>query len=167
MMFASLPPWHSLGFFDKLAEDCGIAMVYESWGYHAPVPIPEEQLEKATDPLEIIARLTYGKYTEFYGIARKYDFATPRTSPYAMAASEYRADGMMCHPLISCRPATYELLSTKNILEQQFKVPAVFIEGDIIDLRVFNEKEALSKMEAFVETMDDYRQQRKEAGMPW
>jgi benzoyl-CoA reductase/2-hydroxyglutaryl-CoA dehydratase subunit BcrC/BadD/HgdB len=165
IMFGELPPWHSLGFFDKLAEKFGIAIVYESWGYHAPVPIPEEQLEKVTDPLEIIARLTYGKYTEFYGIARKYDFSTSRTSPYAMAASEYRADGMMCHPLISCRPATYELLSTKNILEQRFKVPAVIIEGDIVDLRVFNEEEALSKMEAFVETMDDYRQQRKEAGM--
>jgi benzoyl-CoA reductase/2-hydroxyglutaryl-CoA dehydratase subunit BcrC/BadD/HgdB len=74
---------------------------------------------------------------------------------------------MMCHPLISCRPATYELLSTKNILEQRFKVPAVIIEGDIIDLRVFNEEEALSKMEAFVETMDDYRQKRKAAGMHW
>lgn len=167
MMFAELPPWHSLGFFDKLAENFGIAFVYESWGYHAPVPIPEEQLEKVTDPLELIARLTYGKFTEYYGIARKYDFSTSRTSPYAMAASEYRADGIMCHPLISCRPATYELLSTKNILEQQFKVPGVIIEGDIVDLRVFNEEEALSRIEAFVETMDDYRRQRKATGMPW
>jgi benzoyl-CoA reductase/2-hydroxyglutaryl-CoA dehydratase subunit BcrC/BadD/HgdB len=161
MMFAELPPWHSLGFFDKLAERYGIAFVYESWGYHAPVPIPQEQLVDVTDPLEIIARLTYGKYTEYYGIAKNYDFTTSRTSPYAMAATEYRADGMMLHPLFSCRPATYDLLAHKNILAQRFKVPSVIIEGDIVDLRVFNEAEALSRMEAFVETMEDYRQQRE------
>ena len=167
IMFGELPPWHSLGFFDQLAEKFGIAVVYESWGYHAPVTTPEEELIKVTDPVEKIARLTYGKYTEFYGVARAHDFTTPRTSPYAKAAPEYRADGMLCHPLISCRPATYDLLAHKNILEEKFKVPGVLVEGDIIDLRVFNEEEALSKMEAFVETMEDYREQRKAAGMAW
>jgi hypothetical protein len=41
------------------------------------------------------------------------------------------------------------------------------VDGDIVDERVFNEKEALSKVEAFVETMDYYRERRKAAGMAW
>ena len=61
----------------------------------------------------------------------------------------------------------YIYLSTKNILEEKLKIPGVMIDGDIVDFRVFNEEEALSKMEAFVETMDNYREQRKKAEMPW
>jgi benzoyl-CoA reductase/2-hydroxyglutaryl-CoA dehydratase subunit BcrC/BadD/HgdB len=167
MMFAELPPWHSLSFFDKLAENHGIAMVYESWNYHAPLPIPDDELERVSDPLERIALLTYCKYTEVKAAAKKYDIHTPRTGGNLRAAPEYKADGIICHPLRSCRPATYELLSTKNILEEKLKIPGVMIDGDIVDLRVFNEEEALSKMEAFVETMDNYREQRKKAEMPW
>jgi hypothetical protein len=58
-------------------------------------------------------------------------------------------------------------LHTKNTLENKLKIPGVVIDGDIIDLRVFNEKEAFSKMEAFVETMDHYREERKKAGIAW
>jgi hypothetical protein len=34
-------------------------------------------------------------------------------------------------------------------------------------MRVFNEEEAFSKVEAFVETMDHYRELRKEEGLGW
>jgi hypothetical protein len=43
----------------------------------------------------------------------------------------------------------------------------VVIDGDIVDLRVFNQAEALSRMEAFTETMEHYRTERKKAGIPW
>ena len=168
MMFCELPPWHSLNFFDKLAEDCGIAMVYESWGYHAPTPIPDEELEGVTDPLERIAHLTNRKFNEFNETAKSYNgYSFGPTGAYLGAAHEYKADGLLCHPLMSCRPATYTLNMYKNVLEEKVKVPGVVIEGDIVDLRVFNQAEALSTMEAFTETMDHYRTERKEAGLPW
>ncbi|MFC1857190.1 2-hydroxyacyl-CoA dehydratase subunit D [Thermodesulfobacteriota bacterium] len=165
MIFIELPPWHSLTFFDKLAENYGIAMVYESWGYHAPTPIPESELDGVSDPLEIIARLTYRKFTEQNETARRYHIDSPGPlGAYLKAAPDYQADGLLCHPLRSCRPATYNLLTTKNVMEDLVKVPGVLIDGDIVDLRVFNEKEALSKMEAFIDTMDHYREERNKAG---
>jgi len=168
MMFSELPPWHSLGFFDDLAEQFGIAMVIESWNYHAIQPIPQEELEGITDPLELIARLSYHKYMEYHGTAIKYD-SSPGffNAAFLQWAEDYRADGLFAHPLMSCRPATYTLLHTKNSLEEKLKVPSVVVDGDIIDLRVFNVEEALSKVEAFVETMDHYRELRKKAGMAW
>lgn len=168
MMFSELPPWHSLGFFDKLAEKFGIAMVYESWGYHAPIPVPEEEIDSVHDPLERIARLTYRKWTDVNEISEAHNIETASfVGAYLQGAFDYRADGLFCHPLMSCRPATYTLLTTKNILEEHVKVPGVVVDGDIVDLRVFNEAEALSKVEAFVETMDHYREVRKKEGMPW
>ncbi|GAG89103.1 unnamed protein product, partial [marine sediment metagenome] len=38
LAFAELPPWHSLGFFDQLAER-GWNFVIESWAYQPPKPI--------------------------------------------------------------------------------------------------------------------------------
>jgi len=168
MMFCELPPWHSLNFFDKLAQDHGIAMVYESWGYHAPPPIPDEELKGVTDPLERIARLTFQKFNEISETAKIYNGSSyGRLGVFIGAAHDYKTDGLLCHPLMSCRPATYTLYTIKNILEEKVKVPGVVIEGDIVDLRVFNQAEALSTMEAFTETMDHYRTERKEAGLPW
>jgi benzoyl-CoA reductase/2-hydroxyglutaryl-CoA dehydratase subunit BcrC/BadD/HgdB len=86
---------------------------------------------------------------------------------YLQYAQDYKADGLLAHPLMTCRPATYTLLHTRNTLEEKLKVPGVVIEGDIVDLRVFNQEEAFSKMEAFLETMDHYREERKKAGMTW
>jgi benzoyl-CoA reductase/2-hydroxyglutaryl-CoA dehydratase subunit BcrC/BadD/HgdB len=168
MLFSELPPWHSLGFFDKLAEKYGIAIAYESWGYHAPIPIPQEELEGVNNPLERIARLTYRQWTDVNEVSESHDIETASfVGAYLKAASEYQADGLLCHPLMSCRPATYTLLITKNVLEEHAKVPGVVVEGDIVDLRVFNEAEALSKLEAFVETMDHYREVRRKEGMAW
>jgi benzoyl-CoA reductase/2-hydroxyglutaryl-CoA dehydratase subunit BcrC/BadD/HgdB len=166
MIFLELPPWHNLGFFDKLAQNYGIAIVFESLGYHAPSPIPEEELEGVSDPLERIARLTYRKFTEKLETVKKYDIDR-RIGAYLRIAQQYVADGILCHPLRSCRAATYHLLGTRNVLEQRLKVPGIIIDGDIVDLRVFNEEEALSNIEAFLETMDHYKQERKSAGMPW
>ena len=47
----------------------------------------------------------------------------------------------------------------KKILEEKVKVPGVVVDGDIVDLRVFDETRALSSLEAFIETMDHYREE--------
>ncbi len=168
LMFAELPPWHSLGFFGELAEKFGMAIVIESWNYHAILPIPEEDFEGVTDPLEKVAMLTYYKWTEYNKVALEYNVDPGFfMAAYFQFAKDYKTDGLLAHPLMSCRPATYTLLHTKNTLENKLKIPGVVIDGDIIDLRVFNEKEAFSKMEAFVETMDHYREERKKAGIAW
>lgn len=168
IMFAELPPWHSIGFFDDIAAQFGIAAVMESWNYHAPTPLPEEEIDGITDPLELIARLTYHKFMEHNHTGLHFD-----TSPsyfyaaFLQWAQDYRADGFLAHPLMSCRPATYTLMHLRNSLEEILKVPGVVINGDIIDMRVFNPDEAMSKIEAFVETMDHYREIRQKEAMSW
>jgi len=166
MLFLELPPWGSLGFFDELAEKFGVAMAIESWSYHTVVPIPEEEIEGVTDPLELIARLSYRKWSEFNDVALKYELDPGLfMGGYFHFAREYQIDGVFCHPLMSCRPATYTLLHAKNKMEEILKIPGVVVEGDIIDMRVFNEEEAFSKVEAFLETMDHYREIRRKEGL--
>ena len=144
-------------------------MVQESYAYMAPPILGVEAFEKpVTDPLETIARLTYQWLTAFYGVAKKYDVAPGFImAPYLQWAEDYRADGIIIHALMSCRPATFTLLHARNLLEEKLNVPGVVLEGDIVDLRVFNKAEALAKIETFVQTMDHYREIRKKAAMAW
>jgi benzoyl-CoA reductase/2-hydroxyglutaryl-CoA dehydratase subunit BcrC/BadD/HgdB len=168
MMFASLPPWHGLGIFDEFAEKHKIAFVIESWNYHVPPPLPEEETANVTDPLELIARYSFHWLNAYTPVAREYNIdPTIFTASFLKWAKDYRVDGLFCHPLMSCRPATYTLMHVRNILQNKLKVPSVVVEGDIIDLRVFNEEEAHMKMDAFIETMDYYRELRKKEGFEW
>jgi hypothetical protein len=43
----------------------------------------------------------------------------------------------------------------------------VIIEGDFIDKRVFNMEEAYSKVDAFIEIMECFRERRKKEGFQW
>lgn len=168
MMFAELPPWPLLGIFEEFAEKHGTNFVMESWNYHAPPPLPEEERAGINDPLELLARYSYHKFNE--GAAFAYEKGvepTIFTSYYLQYAKDYKADGLFCHPLLSCRPATYTLMHLRNLLLQKMKVPSVVVEGDIVDLRVFNVDEAYAKMDAFTETMDYYREVRKKEGFEW
>jgi len=164
LAFAELPPWHSLGFFNQLAER-GWNFVIESWAYHPPKPI---DLSKASDPLERIARLTYQYFSGYFDDA----FETGNwwgyfAYPYLEFAREYQCDGIVLHPLLTCRTATNHLLIVQDQLMEKLKVPSLVIEGDIVDLKLFDSADALRKAETFEETMNHYKRVRKKEGFKW
>lgn len=164
LAFLELPPWHSLKFFDTLAER-GWNFVVESWAYHPPKPI---DLSHINDPLEKIARYSYHWLTGYYKEAAKAEewwgyFAYP----YLEYVRQFQCDGVVLHPLLTCRTATNHLMLVQDRLMEVLKVPSLIIEGDIVDLNLFNPTAALAKAEAFEETMYHYRKVRKEAGLGW
>jgi len=164
LLFGELPPWHSLGFFDKLAER-GWDVVIESWAYHPPIPI---DLSKVSDPLERVARFSFQWHTGYFESALKEgEYFGYMAYPYLVYAREYKCDGAFMHPLISCRSASTHLQYASEMLMQKAKVPSLTVEGDIVDLRLFNPADALSRAEPFEEAMEHYRKVRKEEGFDW
>jgi len=164
LAFLELPPWHSLGFFNQLAER-GWNFVIESWAYHPPQPL---DLDRVSDPLERLARYSYHWLTGYYPKANE---AGERWGyfayPYLEYVRDYQCDGVVLHPLLSCRTATNHLMMVRDRLMKKLKVPSLVIEGDIVDLKLFDPARALSQAEAFEETMDHYKKLRKEAGFGW
>jgi benzoyl-CoA reductase/2-hydroxyglutaryl-CoA dehydratase subunit BcrC/BadD/HgdB len=164
LAFAELPPWHSLKFFDQLAER-GWNFVIESWAYHPPQPV---DLSRVSDPLERLARLTYQFFAGYFEDAFKTgDCWGYFAHPYLELAREYQCDGIVLHPLLSCRTATNHLMVVQDILRKELKIPSLVIEGDIVDLKLFDPADALRKAETFEETMAHYRQVRKQEGLEW
>jgi len=161
LAFIELPPWHSLGFFNQLAAR-GWNFVIESWAYHPPKPI---DLSQIGDPLERIARYSYQWLTGYYAEAAKAgEWWGYFAYPYLEYARDYCCDGVVLHPLLTCRTATNHLMLVRDRLMKKLKVPSLIIEGDIVDLNLFNPASALSQAEAFEEIMEHYRKIRQEAG---
>jgi len=164
IVFAELPPWHSLGFFDRLAER-GWNIVVESWNYHPPIPI---DLSGISDPLERIARFTFQWSTGYYERALKDgEYLGYMAYPYLVFARDYKCDGALLHPLITCRSASTHLHYVRELLMRKTSVPSIIVEGDIVDLRLFDPEDALRRAEVFEETMEHYREVRKKEGLDW
>jgi len=163
LAFAELPPWHSLDFFDGLAER-GWNFVTESMGYHPP---KLAGMERVSDPLERIARIIFESLGGMMGKPGEGERSAGGAQPYLNMANEYKLDGMLLHPLISCRTATFYLNHAANVLLERARVPSFFMQGDIVDLTVFDPARALSEAEAFEETMEHYREVRKKEGLGW
>jgi benzoyl-CoA reductase/2-hydroxyglutaryl-CoA dehydratase subunit BcrC/BadD/HgdB len=164
LVFAELPPWHSLDFFDNLAER-GWNFVIESFGYHPPMPI---DLTGISDPLERITRFSLQLFFGYFEEAKKQRvFAGPFAYPYLKYVREWKCDGALLHPLISCRSASTHLPYVSNAIMERFKVPSLIVEGDMVDLRLFNPEEAMARAEPFEETMEYHRNLRKKEGFDW
>jgi benzoyl-CoA reductase/2-hydroxyglutaryl-CoA dehydratase subunit BcrC/BadD/HgdB len=162
LLFAELPPWHSLGFFNTLAVR-GWNFVAESWAYHPPIPV---DFEKISDPLERIARFTYQWLTGYYQEALdNREWWGYFAYPYQNFAKTYHCDGALLHPLLTCRTATNHLYQVQDRLLKKLNLPSIVIEGDIVDLNLFDPDEALRRAAAFEETMDYYKEVRQKEGV--
>jgi len=165
LMFSELPPWHSLALFEDLAER-GWNFVIESWGYHPPKPA--ENLEKIEDPLERIVRYFYHFFTHYVRESVKMGVnCISISAPFIVWAKEYKVDGAMLHSLLTCRSATSHLYEMGEMLMRVWRVPSLAVEGDIVDYRVFSVDDVLRRAEAFEETMQYYRKERKKMGLDW
>jgi len=158
--FAELPPWHSLSLFDTLAER-GWNFVIESRGYHPPIPV---DLTGVSNPLERLARIFYCGLTtsRFRAALQAGEHMGLLGYPNLEYASAYKVDGFLLHPLLTCRATSAHLWYVRDRLMQKLKVPALLIEGDIVDIKLFDLADALKKAEAFEEIMDHYKAVRKE-----
>ena len=174
LTFIGLPPWHSLGFFDQLAER-GWNFVTEA-AYHPLKPF-DVDLSMVSDPIERYVRSRYR------GLAASiYDDYEPEEASRIIEeikregtahrllyknVRDFQIDGAFLHPLLTCRAATFALPLVQTLLMEVWKVPSLVIAGDTVDISLFDPADALKKAEAFEEIMDHYKQVRKEEGLEW
>ncbi|MFC2069629.1 2-hydroxyacyl-CoA dehydratase [Chloroflexota bacterium] len=172
MTFLGLPPWHSLGFFDELAER-GWNFVTEQY-YHPTEPIDVSWVK---DPVEKLVR--YRSKSLAQQIESTFEPAEAEevkkeiiekgfsNRMYLRDVMEFQCDGAILHTLLTCRGTSAPLLLSQNRLENVWRVPALVVEGDIVDQTLFDPADTLRRAEAFEETMDHYRKIRKEQGIGW
>ena len=73
------------------------------------------------------------------------------------ACDLYAADGIVYHPVKSCRTVSTGLAGSRRAVMQQRDIPCLFIESDMMDQRVVSEAQMKNRIDAFFEGLDARR----------
>lgn len=63
----------------------------------------------------------------------------------------YRADGIVFHPIKSCRTVSTGLADKRRAIAEQCGVMSLFVESDLVDQRVVSEAQMKNRIDAFFE----------------
>ena len=71
----------------------------------------------------------------------------------------YQADGVVYHPIKSCRTVSTGLADSRRDIMSRADVPSLFIESDMMDRRVVSEAQLKNRIDAFFEGLASRRAQ--------
>jgi benzoyl-CoA reductase subunit B len=74
---------------------------------------------------------------------------------------DFEIDGVVYHPIKSCRTVSTGLADGRRYLSQQRNVSSLFIESDMMDRRVVSEAQMKNRIDAFFEGLASRRKQAK------
>ncbi|MFQ5890087.1 MAG: 2-hydroxyacyl-CoA dehydratase subunit D [Gemmatimonadota bacterium] len=81
------------------------------------------------------------------------------------AIDTYRADGVVYHPVKSCRTVSTNLADSRRVVLEARDVLCLYIESDMMDKRVVSEAQLKNRIDAFFEGLDSRKQRlRSTAG---
>jgi benzoyl-CoA reductase subunit B len=72
---------------------------------------------------------------------------------------EFSIDGVVFHPIKSCRTVSTGLADQRRALMARTDIPSLFLESDMMDQRVVSEAQLKNRSDAFFEGLASRRQQ--------
>ncbi len=72
---------------------------------------------------------------------------------------EFSLDGVVFHPIKSCRTVSTGLADSRRALMEETGIPSLFIESDMMDRRVVSEAQIKNRVDAFFEGLNSRKQQ--------
>jgi benzoyl-CoA reductase subunit B len=93
------------------------------------------------------------------GVRHAMDSMFFQTSALAQMIDDYGADGVVYHPIKSCRTVSTGLADTRRALMAVRDVPSLFVESDMMDKRVVSEAQMKNRIDAFFEGLAARRHQ--------
>jgi benzoyl-CoA reductase subunit B len=82
-----------------------------------------------------------------------------QTDLLAKMIGDYQADGVVFHPIKSCRTVSTGLADNRRALMEATNTPSLFIESDLMDRRVVSEAQLKNRVDAFFEGLATRKQQ--------
>lgn len=93
------------------------------------------------------------------GVRAAMDSMFFQTSALVQMIDEYAVDGVVYHPIKSCRTVSTGLADTRRALMAVRDVPSLFVESDMMDKRVVSEAQMKNRIDAFFEGLAARRHQ--------
>ena len=82
-----------------------------------------------------------------------------QTDALVRMVDDYGVDGVVYHPIKSCRTVSTGLADTRRALMARRDIPSLFVESDMMDKRVVSEAQMKNRIDAFFEGLAARRHQ--------
>ena len=74
---------------------------------------------------------------------------------------KYDVDGIVMHSNRSCKPYSFGQYDIQKIVERERGIPSLLIEADMVDERSFSESQVRTRIDAFVELIQENKAARR------
>lgn len=79
-----------------------------------------------------------------------------KTNMLLQWAKEYHVDGMIFHDTKTCFNNSNAKFGLPQKIKEKYNIPTLVIEGDLCDMRLFSEAQSITKIETFIEQIQEY-----------
>jgi benzoyl-CoA reductase subunit B len=151
LIFVGVPCYPIFSRFTRLFSDWHGIFVSSTYLWFASGGLNLEWEYDLADP---IASLADGL---LHGVRSAVDSMLFHDRALIAAIDEYAADGVVYHPVKSCRTVSTGLADSRRVVLAERDVLALYIESDIMDQRVVSEAQLKNRVDAFFEGLDSRR----------
>ncbi len=137
--------------FTEFFEEWGGIFVSSEYNSYAAGGIDQGIVYDLSRPLESLAeQLLYTGQKRMSSIFFSHN-------ELAQIFKDFKADGVVYHAVKSCRTVSTGMADSREFLIRNHGIPALLIESDLVDPRVFSEAQMKNRIDAFFESLDSKR----------
>ena len=145
LLFVGVPCYPLFRRFTEMFGEQGGNFVNSTYLWFASGGAHTGQACRLDDPLEGLAECL------LIQVRDAMDSMFFHTRSLLTMATLYQADGVVYHPIKSCRTVSTGLADSRRALMQAADLPSLFIESDMMDRRVVSEAQLKNRIDAFFE----------------
>ncbi|MFQ5555959.1 MAG: 2-hydroxyacyl-CoA dehydratase subunit D [Acidimicrobiales bacterium] len=153
LLFVGVPCYPIFRRFNELFSDWGGTFVGSTYLWFASGGTNRGFQYDLADPLASLAEGV------LVSVRDAMDSMFHQDAIVADMATEFAADGVIYHPIKSCRTVSTGLADGRRQMTEQLGLPSLFIESDMMDRRVVSEAQMKNRIDAFFEGLESRRQQ--------
>ncbi len=153
LLFVGVPCYPIFRRFSELFTELGGTFVGSTYLHFASGGANLGWEYDLTRPLESLAEGV------LIGVRDAMDNMFHQTQPLLTMLDQLGADGVVYHPIKSCRTVSTGLADSRRALLAARDVPSLFIESDMMDRRVVSEAQLKNRIDAFFEGLTSRRAQ--------
>jgi benzoyl-CoA reductase subunit B len=158
LLFVGVPCYPIFRRFTELFSEPGGNFVHSTYLWFASGGANTGWQCRLDDPLEGLAEGL------LVGVRDAMDSMFFHTRPLLRLVTDYAVDGVVYHPIKSCRTVSTGLADSRRTLMAARDVASLFIESDMMDRRVVSEAQLKNRIDAFFEGLATRRHLSAAAG---
>ncbi len=153
LLFVGVPCYPIFRRFNELFTDWGGTFVNSTYLWFASGGTNRGFQYDLTDPLASLAEGV------LVCVRDAMDAMFHQNEVLAHMTKDFDVDGVIYHPIKSCRTVSTGLADSRRHLTEELGIPSLFIESDMMDRRVVSEAQMKNRIDAFFEGLASRRHQ--------